>query len=373
MNEIKIIPVRSKKERRQFIKMVWPLYLNDNHWVAPVIADQKVFLDPDRGVFFDHGEAELFMALRNNRIVGRISAHVNFLYDRLYNNEKGFFGFFECENRQDTAEALFQAASEYLRSKGRKKIEGPLSFSIYDEIGILVDGFDSDPYVLLTHNPPYYQQLITNAGLEKEIDWYAYRGYTDSPLNEKLFRARDRVIKTQGFRLRNMDMKYADRERRILKDIFDSAWNKNWGHVPWTKREYKRLVHEVTRMAIPELSYFAEVNGEPVGFALSIYDANQAVKKINGRLFPFGFIKLLTNLKKTDRFRQILMGVKEEYRNRGIEITFYTRFAEKAHKLGFKEVEMSLIVENNTAMRSSLKHLPVDIYKTYRIYSKGIS
>ncbi len=373
MEKIKIIPVRSKKERIRFIKMVWPLYLHDNRWVAPIIADQKVFLDPARGVFYDHGEAELFMALRDNRIVGRISAHVNFLYDQLYNNEKGFFGFFECENRQETAEALFQSASEYLRSKGRKKIEGPLSFSIYDEIGILVDGFDSDPYVLLTHNPPYYQELITNAGFEKEIDWYAYRGYTDSPLNEKLFHARDRVMKTPGFRLRDMDRKNIKRDRGIMKELFDSAWDKNWGHVPWTEREYKRLAHEVTRMAIPELSYFAEVNGEPVGFALSLYDANEAVKKINGRLFPFGFIKLMTNLKKTDRFRQILMGVKKEYRNRGIEITFYTRFSEKAHKLGFREVEMSLIVENNTAMRNSLKHLPVEIYKTYRIYSKEIS
>jgi GNAT superfamily N-acetyltransferase len=371
---VQVEPVAGARQRREFIHLPWPLYRDDPHWVPPLISDQTAYLDPRRGPFYEHGEVQLFLARRAGRAAGRISAHVNQLYDRMYQDGAGFFGFFECEDDQETAHALFQAAMEFLRDRKKKKILGPMSFGVYDEIGIVVQGFDSDPYVLNSHNPPYYPRLLEEEGFRKEIDWVAYRGYTanEDKVSQRLFRVREQVLKRQDFRLRQIDLRRVDREAAIIDEVFQNAWSRNWGHVPWTEREFARLKKAVKQITIPELSFVGEVGGKPVAFALSIYDANQVVKKINGRLFPFGFITFLTQMKRTDRFRHILMGVHEDYRNRGIEIAFYASIVENARRLGFRELEMSLIVENNVSMRNSLKHFPIEIYKTYRIYSKDL-
>lgn len=374
MSSLEIRPVRTKRERRAFIKMPWRIYREDPHWVPPLISDQKAFLDPKRGVFFDHGEAELFTAYRDDIPVGRISAHINHLHEDIYHDRKGFFGFFECENDRESAGALFASAEEYLRSKGRKICDGSLSFGIYDEVGILVDGFDTDPYLLNVHNPPYYKELIENAGYKKSVDWYAYRGYLKSynNLDQKLFRIKDKAMKRAGLTLRPLDQKNPDKEAHIIKDLFNSAWDKNWGHVPFTDSEIKRFTNELVRIVVPELSLFAEKDGKVVGFTLSTYDANVAVKKINGRLFPFGFLILLKNLKRTDRFRLIMMGVLEEYRSRGIEHALYMTIAKNGLDMGFKELEMSLVVETNTAMVRIMEKFPVEVYKTYRIFQKKL-
>jgi GNAT superfamily N-acetyltransferase len=377
MNELNIHTVRTRQQRRDFIRSAWNFYREDPHWVPPLIADQKTYLDPRRGVFFDHGEAELFLAGRNGTTVGRISGHLNFLYDELYGEDAGFFGFFECEEDPETARALLKAAEAFVRSRGKRRILGPMSFGVYDEIGILVHGFDSDPYVMNGHNPPYYASLLEGAGYSKAVDWYAYRGYTkdQEAVNPRLFTVRDRVLGRPGLNLRCLDLsssRSVRREADIINRIFLEAWSRNWGHVPWTPREFERLVEAVRNIAIPELSYIVELEGEPVGFALSIADANEAAKKIDGRLLPFGFITFLRNLKRTDRFRHILMGVLEEHRNRGIEIAMYAQLVERCCELGYREVEMSLIVENNHSMRNSLKHFPLETYKTYRIYQKAL-
>jgi GNAT superfamily N-acetyltransferase len=342
--------------------------------VPPLISDQKNFINPKKGVFFDHGEAALFIAYRDGKPVGRISAHVNHLYDKLYDDRKGFFGFFESENHQETASALFACAEQHLREKNRGICEGPLSFSIYDEIGTLIDGFDTDPYILNVHNPPYYQSLIESVGYGKSVDWYAYRGYLKDydNLDPRLYRVRDKVMQRAGLTLRPINVKNADREAQIIKRIFNSAWDKNWGHVPFTDNEIHRLTHELVRVVVPELSLIAEKNGDPVGFTFSTYDANVAVKKIKGHLYPFGFIEMLRNLKKTDRFRLILMGILEEYRGRGIENALYMTVAKNGLDLGFRELEMSLVVESNIPMVRIMEKLPVEIYKTYRLYTKKL-
>jgi GNAT superfamily N-acetyltransferase len=358
----------------EFITMPWSLYRDDPHWVPPLVSDQKAFLDPRRGVFFDHGEAQLLLARRAAGAVGRLSAHVNFSYDEAYGAGTGFFGFFECEKDSGTAAALFEAAFEYLRSKGRHSLLGPMNFGVYDEIGIVVDGFDSDPYVMNLHNPPYYGGLLEALGFEKAIDWYAYRAFLKdhTKINPKLYVIRDRVLQREGFRLRQLDLHHVKREAALIKRIFSSAWAGNWGHVRWTEREYARLVDAVKRIAISPLSFIAEVEGEAVGCAISIADANVAVKRGRGRFLPFALSVLTGAVRRTDRFRHIIMGVMEEHRNRGIEIAMYAGIVENAVKLGYREMEMSLILENNYAMRNSLKHFPVEIYKTYRIYRKEI-
>jgi GNAT superfamily N-acetyltransferase len=371
---VTIAPVETRRQRMEFIKMPWDLYRDDPHWVPPLIADQREYLDPKRGVFFDHGEARLFLARKDDKALGRITAHVNYLYDEQYGAETGFFGFFESTNDPQVAEALFAAAQNYLGSRGKRRILGPMNFGVYDEIGILVQGFDTPPVVMNLHSPPYYGPLLEKLGFKKTIDWYAYHGYIKDhqQVNPKLFALNDRLIQRSGIRLRKIDLRHVQREAAIIDEIFKPAWSQNWGHVPWTERELARLVDAVKRIALPELSFIAEIQDRPVGIALSIADANVAIKKINGRLFPFGFLTMLWGLKKTDRFRHILLGVLEEYRNRGIEIAFYTKIVENARKHGYREVEMSNIVETNYSMRNSLKHFPVKVYKTYRIYEKDI-
>ena len=374
MSSLEIKLVKTKRDRLVFIKMPWGIYKNDPYWVPPVIADQKAFLDPGKGVFYDHGEAELYLAYRNGVPVGRISAHLHFLHDQKYGDGKGFFGFFECEDNQETANALFRRAEDYLKGKNRTVCEGPLSFGIYDEVGILIKGFDSSPYMLNIHNPPYYKTLIERAGYEKSIDWYAYRGLLKDydTLDKRLFRLRDRALSRAGLNIRKVNLGRLHEEAVIVKNLFDTAWDKNWGHVPLAEAEWRRLVHELARVAIPELTLIAEKNGSPAGFTLTLYDANVAVKQINGRLFPFGFLKLLGNLKKTKNIRFILMGVREEFRGRGIENALFLEVAQRAYEMGFTEMEMSLIVENNEAMIGSLKYFPVHIEKIYRLFENEL-
>jgi len=377
MLPIEIRRVRSKKDRAVFVTMPWKLYRQDHHWVPPLIGDQMHFIDPSRGVFFDHGEAELFLAYRGAEPVGRISAHVNTRYDQYYADGKGFVGFFECEDNTDTAQALFAAAGGWLSAKGRKFAEGPMSFGVYDETGILIDGFDTDPYVLTGHNPPYYQRLFEANGWGKSVDWYAFRGRASvyrKELSPRYFVLSQRVIKRNGLTIRQADMKHhLDREAEIVQRIFATAWNRNWGHVPLTDKEFARLKDGVKQFVIPELTFIVELDGRPVGFALAIYDANVAVKKVNGRLFPFGFITLLATMKKTRRFRLVLMGVLEEYRHQGIEVAMYSHVIQEGMRRGFEEVEMSMIVETNEAMINSAERMPVERYRTWRIYRKDLS
>jgi hypothetical protein len=376
MLPVEIRRVRTAKDRVAFVKMAWPLYKKDPQWVPPLISDQIDFIDPDKGVFFGHGEVELFLAYRGDVPVGRISAHINRRHDDIYGGSTGFIGFFECENDLVTAHALFTSAETWLRGKGKREAEGPMSFGVYDETGILIEGLDSPPFILTGYNPPYYGGLFDKSGWEKSVDWFGYRGRagtTDTNLDPRYRRLTDRVMKRGGFLIRSMDIKHnLEREAGIVRDIFALAWNQNWGHVPLSELEFDRLKGSITRMVVPELCLVAELEGKPIAFTLSAYDANVALRKTDGRLFPFGFITLLTGIKKTDRFRLILMGVLDKYRDQGIEVALYMRIIEEGIRMGFKEVEMSMIVENNDRMVSSISHLPVERYKTWRIYKKNL-
>ena len=377
MLPVEIRRVRSKRDRAVFVRMAWKFYRDDPHWVPPLIGDQMAFLDPARGVFFDHGEAELFLAYRGTEPVGRMSAHVNRRYDEFFADGKGFVGFFECEDNQETADALFTSGSNWLRARGRKIMEGPMSFGVYDETGILTMGFDTDPYVLTSHNPPYYRRLFEQNGWEKSVDWFGFRGRSsvfEKELDPRYFILSQRVLKRDGLTIRSADMKHhLDREAGIVQSIFATAWSRNWGHVPLTDKEFGRLKDGVKQFVIPELTFIVELDGRPIAFALAIYDANVAVKKVNGRLFPLGFLTILATMKKTRRFRLVLMGVLEEYRRQGIELAMYAHVIEEGMRQGFEEVEMSMIVETNEAMISSVERMPVERYRTWRIYRKELA
>ena len=376
MQPVEIRRVLTRRGRRAFVESAERFNAGDPCWVPPLVSDTLEFIDPDRGVFFDHGEVELFMAFRGTEAVGRISAHVNALHDGRYGPGTGFVGFFECEDSPETAAALFDAAAAWLRPRGRRTVQGPLSFGIYDEIGVLVEGFDTPPFLLTPHNPPYYGRLFEQNGWRKAVDWYAFRGrygVTDRDVDPRFGKFSERVLRRPGLTVRNLDPKVnLEREVEIVKSIFNTAWDGNWGHVAITDREFARLKEAVLRMVIPELSPIIEVNGRPAAFALALCDANVAVKRVGGRLFPFGWLTLLTALRRTDRFRLILMGVLEEFRGQGLEAALYWQVMREAIRLGYREIEMSQIVETNAAMLGSLARWPVERSKAWRIYQKDL-
>jgi ribosomal protein S18 acetylase RimI-like enzyme len=326
-------------------------------------------------VFFEHGEAQLLIAYRGDRPVGRLSTQISRVHRQIYGDGKGFFGFFECEDNQQTADALFGAGERYLHERGCTSVEGPYNFTIYDEIGLLVDGFDTMPYVMNLHNPRYYGKLLEAAGYDKLVDWYAFRITADNARAnwpERLTRIGQRISKRKGVTIREMEHRRYWEECHAVRDIFNEAWTKNFGHIPITDREWNRIGKAFKMLIVDELSYFAEVNGKRIGFVLSAYDANPAVRSIDGKLFPFGALRLLMNLKKARRFRVVMVGVLEEYRNRGYEVAFYTRALQRGIELGFRECEISNIVETNEPMLRSLEHLPAERYKTYRTYTKKL-
>jgi GNAT superfamily N-acetyltransferase len=376
MLPVEIRRVRTRLERKEFVTSAWRFNAEDPCWVPPLIADTLKYLDPDKGVFFDHGEAELFMAYRGVEPVGRISAHVNALHDERHGPGTGFVGFFECEDQAETAGSLFNAAENWLRAKGRKNLRGPLSFGIYDEVGVLVEGFDTPPFVLTPHNPPHYGRLFEENGWRKAVDWYAFRGrngVSDEGVDPRFSRFSERVLKRPGLTVRNLDPKVnLARDVKIVQSVFNTAWDGNWGHVAITDREFDRLKEAVLTMLIPQLSPLIEVDGRPVAFALALCDANVAVKRIDGRLFPLGWLTLLTTIRRTDRFRLVLMGVLEEFRGQGLETALYHQVMREAIRLGYREIEMSQIVETNAAMLASIHRLPVERSKTWRIYEKDL-
>ncbi|MFK7736051.1 MAG: hypothetical protein AB8B50_08495 [Pirellulaceae bacterium] len=374
---MEIQTVRTRPQRRAFVELPWNLYAKTAAWVPPVILDQLTVLDPKKGPFFEHGEAELFIAYRDGKPVGRISAHINFRFDELHGSEKGFFGFFECENNHEVAKALFDKAADYLRSRGRNLIEGPYSFGIYDEIGIQQDAFESTPYILTSSQPHYYPGLVEDNGFIKCIDWYAYRAITERAagnISEKYSRVLKRLKDFDDLRMRPMSRGLSfPKDAEIVKEIFARAWEQNWSHVPMSDREFARIAPFIRLIVCTELSLIAEKDGKPVGCSLVIYDVNSILKKLNGRLLPLGWLKLLMGAQKVNRARLILMGMLEEYRNRGYDLGFYLHIAGEAAKVGMKEFELSVVVETNRQLLSSLQKLPgVERYKTYRIYQKSI-
>ncbi|HOT96824.1 MAG TPA: N-acetyltransferase [bacterium] len=371
-NAIRIEPVTTAAGRKRFIKFPWRVYHNDPLWVPQLIRDEMKILDPERGTFYQFGEAALFMAFRGREPVGRISAQVNHQYERYHDNHTGFFGFFECIDDQAVADALFGTAAAWLRNKGKSRAMGPMSFSMYDISGILIDGNDTMPCILTAYNPPYYEKLLDTAGMKKAMDWYAFLVSQDSALRPGLQRIASRVTRQEGLEIVPLDMKIFDQRVREVARIFSDAWMENWGHVPFTDGQVQDLVHELKMVIVPEVTLFALYHGECIGFSLSVKDANPALQKANGRLFPFGLFKVLWHLRKTTRLRTMAMGVLKEHRHRGIDIAFYLKTIEEGRRLGFYDSECSIILEINKRMIGALEDLSARRYKTFRFYEKEI-
>ncbi|MFQ6083788.1 MAG: hypothetical protein ACE5WD_10570 [Candidatus Aminicenantia bacterium] len=372
MSKIEVIPVKTKKEKKNFIRFLWKIYQNDPNWVPPLIVEQKELFNPKKHPFYKHGEVELFLAKSNGEIVGRIAAIINRNHNAYYKDKIGFFGFFESVNSKDVSTALFQTVEKWLRIRGMDRMRGPMNFSINEECGLLIEDFNLPPAIMMTYNPKYYIELYEGHGLKKIKELYAYYVDKNVQITEKMIHVVERLKRDSRITFRNINMKDLKNEVKKIKEIYNQAWSENWGAVEMTDEEFDYLASKLKQIVDPRLVYIAEVDDKPVGFSLALPDINQALKKINGRLFPFGLIRLLWYMKKIDVLRVITMGVIREFRRRGVDALFYYDTINNGIALGYKGAETSWVLEDNVPMNRILQYLKADLYKKYAIYEKEI-
>ncbi|MEP7014587.1 MAG: GNAT family N-acetyltransferase [Verrucomicrobiota bacterium] len=374
MSEIILSQVGSSREKKEFIKFPWRIYANDPAWVPPLIIERKEFLDRKKHPFYQHGDAALFLARRNNEIVGRIMASDDPNYNTRHNSNVGCFGLFECIDDRDVAAALFQAAETWLRTRGRSEIMGPIDYSTNYVCGLLIEGFQHPPTLLTAHNPPYYAGLIEGCGFRKETDFYAWWFSDPSVACKRLGKLASRLKARASFTIRQTDMRKLPIESEIFRQIYNEAWRENWGFVPFTEAEFAHLTSEMKPLLRPDLAYVAEVNGDPVGFILGLPDINVALRLINGRLtrfgIPIGLARLLYHKGRLRTVRLIAMGVRPQFRKLGVAEMLVLRIVEEGMvKQGFIG-ELSMTLENNVMINRFLDAIGAARYKTYRIYRR---
>ena len=376
MSQIEITRVGSRAERDAFIKFPWRIYANDPAWVPPLLLERKEFLNRQKHPFYEHGDAALFLARSGGEIVGRIMASDDPKYNALHQSNVGCFGMFESIDDQQVANALFDAAADWLRQLGRDEIMGPIDYSTNYLCGLLIDGFQFPPMVLTGHNPPYYSGLIEGWGFEKAIDLYAWWFANPTEAAKRLRRLAAALKKRREVTLRHGNLRDIAGEGRRLREIYNQAWQNNWGFVPFTEKEFEFMTHELKPILVPELVWLAEIEGEPVGFILCVPDINVALRKINGRLttfgLPIGLAKLLYYKSRLKTVRVVALGVVPKYRRHGVAEILVLHIIEEAMiKRGFIG-ECSLILENNQMMNRFLEAIGAEKYKTYRIYRRWL-
>ncbi len=376
MATIEISTAESPAERSEFIKFPWRIYQNDPVWIPPLILERKEFIDRKRHPFYLHGDAVLYLARRDGEIVGRIMASDDPIYNSLHQTNVGCFGLFESINDREVAAALFAAAEDWLRRRGRSEVMGPIDYSTNYVCGLLIDGFEHPPTLLTAHNPPYYAELIESCGFRKEKDWFAW---WFSKFGEPVDRLQ-RIVEARAARhrvvMRPMNLRKLADEGARLRKIFNQAWASNWGFVPLTEPEAEHMAKEMKLLLVPDLAPIAEIDGEPVGFAVCIPDLNVALRHINGRLtrfgFPIGLIKLLYYKSRIRTARLGVLGVIEKYRGAGIAEALVLRIIREGAKRGLTG-ELSMTLEDNVRVNRFIEAMEADKYKTYRIYSKTMA
>jgi GNAT superfamily N-acetyltransferase len=359
-----------------FIKSQWAFYKDDPHWVPPLLMDRKKLLNTNVNPFFRHAEIQLFVAEQNNRIVGRIAAITNALHNATHHDRVGFFGFFESIQDQGVATALFTAAEQWLRDKGMDTIRGPVNPSMNDECGLLVHGFDGPPVILMSYNPPYYVNLIENAGFGKAKDLYAYRVTQQTYRSDKLKRIFNTLIERKKITFRSIDFKDKNQYRRdveLIKYMYNTAWQPNWGFVKMTDEEFDFLANDLKQIADSSLVFFAEIMGVPAGFILALPDINQVLIRNRKGGIVKGALLLLMKSKKIDILRILVLGVLPEFQKSGVDAAMYSEIGTRGLKRGIVGAEASWILEDNQMMNRGLTTtMNADRYRTYRIYEKRI-
>jgi len=376
LNDLTVLPVSSPADRQAFIDFPYMLYREDPHWVPPLKLERKEFLNPKKNPWFEFGSVQLFLARRSGQVVGRIAAVEDPHYNDFHQTRYGWFGMFECIDDVDVARSLFDAAQAWVKERGHQELLGPANFSSSYEFGALQDGFDSPPAVMMPYNPPYYVALFEACGFQKAKDLWAWSFDCTKPAPEKVGKVAEMVRKRQGVVVRPVNLTDWENELRKLKDIYDAAWEKNWGFYPMTTREFVHSCNEMKLIFKKELILIAEVNGEPAAFAMTLPDINEAFKAAGGTLFKFGLpigaVKLLLALRKIRRGRLFALGIKEKFRKRGLDAVLFNDTLNNARKLGYTGGEISWTLETNDLINNAILMMGGERSKTYRIWQRDI-
>ncbi|MBV9165931.1 MAG: GNAT family N-acetyltransferase [Solirubrobacterales bacterium] len=375
VGQAEVRPVRGRRELQAFIRLPWRLYRGHANWVPPLLSERKRHLDRGRNPFFEHAEAEYFLAWRDRQPVGRITAHVDYRLNEFQNNRWGLFGFFECERDPATAATLLDRAQAWLRDRDRERMLGPFDFTTNHECGLLVEGHELAPQILENWHHPYYRQLLEGYGLTKAMDLYKWEIMPDDrdkmlPVIDELA---DRLEPEHGIRLRRMRRRNFEAEVRAFMGVYNEAWSHNWGFVPLTDAELSHMAKELKPVLDEDFACVAETpGGEIAGVSLSLPDYNKVLAELNGRLLPLGWVKALMIRRKIDELRVFALGVKPSYQHTGVAAALYRDIWDSVFRRGFKRVETGWILEANEPMNRAMEALTGRTVKRYRIYERPL-
>lgn len=374
MAPVVIKPVETSRERAAFLQLPWKINAAYPNWIPPLRQNQKELVNYAPHPFYDHAEIQTFLAWQSGQPVGRVAAIVNHAHNKQHKDTVGFFGFFECIDDTPAAHGLFDAVRDWLRARGRTVIRGPVNPSLNYECGLLIEGFDTPPTFMMTHNPPYYQRLIESYGFAKCEDMAAFWGHTDmvDSLDPKLKLVIDECKRRFNIHLRRLDRSRFHDEVRLFLDLYNRSLYGTWGFSPMSDKEIKHSAAALKYLIVPEMTSIIEVDGVPVGSAFAMLDYNPRIKQIDGRLFPFGFIRLLTNKKAIKRIRVLSTNVLPEYQKWGLGLVVLSHLLPSVLEWGAKEAEFSWVLESNHLSYKSLKRGGAKIVKNYRLFDYTI-
>ena len=372
---VEIRHVATRRDLNTFVHLPWAIYRNHPLWVPPLKFDVRNRLDRAKNPFFEHAEAEYFLAFRDGDPVGRITAHYDRNFNRFQHNEWGMFGWFEARDDPLVAGALLDAAEEWLRDRKRDRMVGPLSFSTNDQdAGLLVDGFDREPLILNQWTQPYYPALLEGAGLTKAMDPYMWELWVDdrASVHPAIMRMAEEVKTKHGIDVRGMRKRDLRSEVDRFLEVYNEAWERNWGFVPLTDEEVRHYAKELKPILDENWAFIAEKDGETVGAALTLPDYNQVLKHLNGRLLPIGWAKALYWRRKINRVRVFALGVKAKHQHTGVAAKLYTEHFDSAARTPQKGGEMGWILETNRSMNRAMEGMGGKIVSTYRLFEKEL-
>lgn len=379
MGSVTIHRVDGRRALKRFVKVPFAVHRDHPLWVPPLVFERMQFLDRGKNPWFEHGEADFFVAERDGEPVGRISAHLDHRWDEFQGGSDAMFGFFEAVEDPQVVEALLGVASGWAREKGRQRLLGPMDFTTNDELGILIEGHERRPMILEPWHPPYYARLLEGEGMAKAMDLLMWElSFGDLKEGEKfdasIHAAAKKALEDEGVVIRNYRKRETTEEMRRFTEVYNEAWGDNWGFVPPTEAEIEHHAKLLNQVIDPEWAYIAEKDGEAIGAALTLPDINQVLARMNGRLLPVGWLRFLLGKRKIDRIRVLALGVKKDYRHSGVAAGLYLKHLETAEQPGaVKAGEMGWILETNKPMNRAMEGMGGKVVKRYRIYERALA
>ncbi len=376
---LEIKDVARKRDWNDFISLPWSIYGDYPHWVPPLRMMVRDILNTNKNPFFRHAQMLPLLAIRDGQVIARAAGIIDQVHNDYHSEQSAFFGFFECINEQKACNALLDAVSHWARDQGMNRLLGPMNPSINHECGLLIEGFDKQPRIMMPYNPPYYMRLLTSYGFDKAKDLSAWDADCEQLTTDRLTKIAERQKRRAKITVREVNMRKFDREIDTILDIYNHAWEKNWGFVPMDEIEFRHMAKDMKLILDPRLCLIAEVEGKPAAFGLTLPNINQVLKKIpDGLLFPFGIFKLLWYLFGPGRkstvteSRLLALGIKKEYRSLGLGALLYAEYIHRSPALGMPVGEASWILEDNHEMLQRLEAANAQQTRRYRLYQKAL-